>query len=107
MRNRITLKGFRKWLMRQKNDRDMECKDAKNCAVAQYLSSVFKTNSTRVYGYKDMIYMKDDRVFVVKSPKIFDDFIKRFDGNEDYTAYGAKIALKQVMQEHQIVDVKH
>jgi len=101
MRNRITLKGFRKWLMRQKNDTRMYCGSHNTCPVAQYIGKVFNTSDVRVG-----IQTRLQRGIPVATPKIFESFIRRFDARRKSTAQSAKIVLKQILKENNIVDVK-
>lgn len=113
MRNRITWKGFGKWLMSQKNTREFYTRDSCKCPVAAYVNYALDVKSARA-GIKpdkcnsDIVYYVNNSEVSVTAPKIFYVFMGRFDhqhnsGRHALPAIVAKNVYNKINQEEGIV----
>ena len=102
MRNRITFKGFAKWVMRQKNDRVIPCRDENKCAIAQYVLNVFKADTAEVCCSENISYTLNGKKYIVSAPDIMSAYIEEFDDGKGNGA-GAKLALKNIKAKYKLV----
>lgn len=96
MRRRLTWNSFNQWLLRQKNTREVHCKDSKCCPIAVYVKSTFGGKSASVYGHKDITIVTEDGSYVsLHGPKKMSTFIKAFDDlNTSSIAVAKEVARK-------------
>lgn len=102
MRNRITWKGFGKYLNKQKNNHKFYCGGDARCPIAGYVLSVFKGKAKQasVRGHNYISYKDKYGTYIkVTAPQIMSVFIERFDNADKNSALSAKKIYKEVSEE--------